>query len=72
MALYANSGYSPLAYGVVEKENKDHWVYFFKALRLSLEGANFSKMTFILDIHSVCLHFSNQFFTVLCIHFIGI
>ncbi|KAJ8437071.1 hypothetical protein Cgig2_002038 [Carnegiea gigantea] len=33
MALDANNGHFLLAYGVVEKENKDNWAYFFRAFK---------------------------------------
>ena len=28
VALDANNSYFPLAYGIVEKENRDNWAYF--------------------------------------------
>ena len=59
MGLDANNGYFPLAYGVVEKENKDNWGYFFKALRVCLQDTDLSKYTFISDRHKVCIFFSH-------------
>ena len=44
ISLDANNGYFPHAYGIVEKENKDHRAYFFRPLRLSLKGADFLKL----------------------------
>ena len=65
MGLDANNGYFPLAYGVVEKENKDNWGYFFKALRVCLQDTDLSKYTFISDRHKVCI-----FFFYICLLFL--
>ena len=65
MALDANSGYFPLAYGVVEKENSDNWGYFFKALRVCLRDTELSKYTFISDRHKLCT-FSYNFVCCFC------
>ena len=53
MALDANNGYFPITYGIVEKENKDNWEYFFKVLRVCLQDTNLSEYTFISDRHKV-------------------
>jgi len=64
MGLDANNDYFPLAYGVVEKKNRDSWGFFFKALRVFLQETNLSKYTFISDRHKVCIFFFSHLFTV--------
>ncbi|KAJ8426558.1 hypothetical protein Cgig2_017074 [Carnegiea gigantea] len=51
MSLDANNGYFPLAYGVVEQEDFQNWVYFFRGLGICLGGLNLFKLTFISDRH---------------------
>mgnify|MGYP001045679845 CR=1 FL=1 len=63
MALDANNGYFPLAYGIVEVENRDNWGYFFRALRICLDGTDLSKYKFISDRHKVCMFECNAFFS---------
>jgi len=53
MALNANNGYFPRAYGVVKKEKSNNWTYIFRALKLCLQGADCTKMDFISDRHSI-------------------
>jgi len=65
MALDANNGYFSLAYGVVEKENRDNWGYFFKALKVCLQDTELSKYTFISNRHKVCT-FSCHFVCCFC------
>ena len=65
MVLDANNGYFYLAYGVVEKENKDNLGCFFKALRLCLQDTDLSKYTFMLDRHKVCTFALRRLFLLL-------
>jgi len=65
MTLDANNGYFPLAYGVVEKENRDNWGLFFKVLRVCLQDTELSKYTFISNRHKVCT-FSYNFVCYFC------
>ena len=48
-----NNDYFFIAYGIVKQEGMSNWAYFFRTLRLCLEGVNLSKMTFILLRHKV-------------------
>ncbi|KAJ8422476.1 LOW QUALITY PROTEIN: hypothetical protein Cgig2_016078 [Carnegiea gigantea] len=49
MSLDANNDYCPLAYGVVEQDDFQNWAYFFRALRICIDGADLSKLKFISD-----------------------
>ena len=55
MGLEENNGHFSLAYGVVDKENKNNWAYFFRALRIFLGNEDKFKFCFISDRHKVIL-----------------
>lgn len=61
MSLDENNGYFPLAYGVVEQEGFHSSGYFFRALRICLDGVDLSKLTFISNRQKVNnMHFSKD------------
>jgi len=59
LGLDGNNGYFPIAYAIVQQENKSNWLYFFKALRKCFENNDMSKFTFITARHKVKLNYSN-------------
>ncbi|KAD6796406.1 hypothetical protein E3N88_07302 [Mikania micrantha] len=49
VGLDPNNGIYPLAYAVVEAENKDSWIWFLQCLQYDLELPTISNFTFISD-----------------------
>jgi len=68
MALDANNGYFPLAYEIVEMENKDNWASFLRTLRIYLDGMDLSTHTFISERHNVCQN--DSFYVVIYVKYI--
>jgi len=61
MSLDANNVYFPLAYRVLEQEDFQNWAYFFRALRICLDGVDLLKLKFISDRHKINnMHFNKD------------
>ncbi|KAI3677231.1 hypothetical protein L1987_86854 [Smallanthus sonchifolius] len=57
-----NNGIYPLAYAIVEAENKDSWVWFLQCVQDDLELSSDCYFTFISDRQKGIIHAISQFF----------